>query len=59
VASLADLLDPAARHRLERLAEPEDGQDLAAAASTGPGRTAWFLVALALDLGDTTTAETP
>ena len=54
VPALADLLDPADRQRLERLHEP-DVQDLAAAArqaaaeSTGPGRTAWSLVALALD----------
>ena len=52
--ALADLLDPADRQRLERLHEP-DVQDLAAAAreaaaeSTGPGRSAWSLVALALD----------
>jgi hypothetical protein len=54
VASLADMLDPADRHRLERLAEP-DVRDLAAGArqaameSAGPGRVAWSLVALALD----------
>ena len=54
MTTLGDLLDPADRQRLERLHEP-DVQDLAAAAraaaaeSTGPGRTAWSLVALALD----------
>jgi hypothetical protein len=53
VTALGDLIDPASRHRLERLAEP-DVQDLAAGArqaameSTGAGRTAWSLVALAL-----------
>lgn len=52
--ALADLLDPADRQRLERAAEP-DVRDPAAAArdaaaeSTGPGRLAWSLVALALD----------
>lgn len=54
MATFADMLDPADRQRLERLHEP-DVQDLAAAArgasgeSTGPGRVAWSLVALALD----------
>jgi hypothetical protein len=53
VTALADLLDPGDRQRLERLAE-QDVQDLAAGArqaameSTGAGRTAWSLVALAL-----------
>jgi hypothetical protein len=54
VTALGDLLDPAARQRLKRLAEP-DIQDLATAArqaaadSAGPGRTAWSIVAMALD----------
>jgi hypothetical protein len=54
VPAVADLLDPADRQRLERVAEP-DVRDLAAAArqaaadSAGPGRVAWSLVALALD----------
>jgi hypothetical protein len=55
MSTIADLLDPADRQRLERLGKPEDAQDPAAAArdsavaSTGPGRTAWSIVALALD----------
>jgi hypothetical protein len=64
VTTFGDLLGPADRHRLERFAEP-DIQDLAAAArqaaaeSTGPGRVAWSLVALALDYsgGSTETAR--
>jgi len=57
VATLADMLDPAERQQLERLADP-DGRDLAAGArqaaadSTGPGRVAWSIVALALSHAD-------
>jgi hypothetical protein len=58
MTSFRDMLDPADRRRLERLAEPEHEQDLAAGArdaareSSGAGRTAWLVVAMALTLAD-------
>ena len=64
MTALGDLLDPSDRQRLARLAEP-DVRDLAAGArqaameSTGTGRVAWSVVALALDYsgGSTETAR--
>jgi hypothetical protein len=53
VSTIADLLDPAERHALERLADPNphlaEAARAAAADSAGPGRVAWACVALVLD----------
>ena len=59
--ALADLLNPADRHRLAALGTPPATAELAAAAreaaadSTGTGKLAWLLVGIALDRAENTT----